>query len=189
MQRRLLGAIMVTLSTTLSKTQEAYMKRLITSAVIVLLALSTFALAQATAHRLTINELLKVRRISDPQVSPDGRTVAFTITDPDKAANKSKTQIYLVSVDGGEPRQLTNGDQSSESPRWSPDGKRLAYIGDSQVWTIDVATGEKKKVTNAPTGADVPVWSPDGKWIAFTSDVYPECTTEEGNRRRAQAAA
>ena len=138
------------------------MKRLITSSVIVLLALSV-VWAQPSDRRLTINDLLKVRRISDPQVSPDGRQLAFTITDPDKAANKSKTQIYLVSTDGGEPRQLTSGDQSSESPRWSPDGKRLAYISDSQIWTIDVASGEKKKITNVSTGADDPVWSPDGK--------------------------
>jgi dipeptidyl aminopeptidase/acylaminoacyl peptidase len=163
------------------------MKRLITSSVIVLLALSC-VWAQPSGRRLTINDLLKVRRISDPQVSPDGRQLAFTITDPDKTANKSRTQIYLVAIDGGEPRQLTSGDQSSESPRWSPDGKRLAYISDSQIWTIDVASGEKKKITSVATGADVPLWSPDGKWIAFTSDVYPECTTEECNRKRAQAA-
>ncbi|HEX8773952.1 MAG TPA: S9 family peptidase [Pyrinomonadaceae bacterium] len=164
------------------------MKRLITSSVIVLLTLlATTVSAQQTGRRLTVNELLKVRRVSDPQVSPDGRTVAFTITDPDIAANKSRTQIYLIPMEGGEPRALTSGDQSSESPRWSPDGKRLAYISDSQVWTIDVASGEKKKVTNAATGADVPVWSPDGKWLAFTSEVYPECADDECNRKRAQA--
>src|SRR5215210_3171926 len=105
------------------------MKRLLTSAVIVLLALCS-ATAQQTGggRRLTINELLRVRRVSDPQVSPDGRMVAFTISDPDKAANKSITQIHLVAVEGGEVRQLTSGASSSESPRWSPDGKRLAYI-------------------------------------------------------------
>ena len=163
------------------------MKRLITSAVIVLLALCS-AMAQASGRRFTINDLLKVRRISDPQVSPDGRMIAFTITDPDKAANKPRTQIHLIPVEGGEPRQLTSGEQSSESPRWSPDGKRLAYISDSQVWTIDVASGEKKKITSVAISADVPVWSPDGKWIAFAAEVYPECTTEECNRKRAQAA-
>lgn len=163
------------------------MKRLITSAVILLLALSS-ALAEQAATRLTINDLLKVRRVSDPQVSPDGRKVAFTITDPDKPANKSNTRIYLVPIEGGEPTALLAGDTLSESPRWSPDGKRLAYISESQVWVMDVASGEKKKITNVATGADVPVWSPDGKWIAFTSEVYPECTTEDCNRKRAQAA-
>nr|MBA3805054.1 S9 family peptidase [Acidobacteriota bacterium] len=163
------------------------MKRLLTSAVIVLFALCSVP-AQQMGRRLTINDLLKVRRISDPQISPDGRMVAFTITDPDKTANKSKTQIHLIAVEGGEPRQLTSGDQSSESPRWSPDGKSLAYISDSQVWMIDVASGEKKKMTSISTGADVPVWSPGGKFIAFTSDVYPECTNDECNRKRVQQA-
>ncbi|HEV2912526.1 MAG TPA: S9 family peptidase [Pyrinomonadaceae bacterium] len=168
------------------------MKRLVTSAVVVLLAVAS-ALAQPTpARRLTVNELLKVRRVSDPQVSPDGKWIAFTIADPDMVANKSITQIYLVAVEGGEPRALTSGGVSSESPRWSPDGKRLAFIsardGEAQVWTIDVASGETKKLTGVATGADGPVWSPDGKWLAFTSEVYPQCTTDECNRKRAQAA-
>ncbi|HYY57151.1 MAG TPA: S9 family peptidase [Pyrinomonadaceae bacterium] len=170
------------------------MKRLITSvaAVVLLAAAAASASAQQTGRRLTVDELLKVRRVADPQVSPDGRMIAFTITDPDKAANKSRTQIYLIPMEGGEPRALTSGEQSSESPRWSPDGKRLAFIsardGQSQVWTVDVASKEAKKITSIATGADGPVWSPDGKFIAFTSDVYPECATDECNRKRAQAA-
>lgn len=162
------------------------MKRLFTSAVIVLLTLCCSALAQQTGSRLTINDLLKVRRISDPQVSPDGSMIAFSITDPDRTANTSKHQIYLVAIGGGEPRLLPTNE--SEQPRWSPDGKRLAYISDSQVWTIDVASGEKKKITNISTGADGPVWSPDGKWIAFASEVYPECKDEECNAKRVKAA-
>jgi dipeptidyl aminopeptidase/acylaminoacyl peptidase len=161
------------------------MKRLFTSAVIVLLALCS-VLAQQTGNRLTINDLLKVRRISDPQVSPDGSMIAFSITDPDKTANTSKHQIYLVPIGGGEPRLLPTNE--SDQPRWSPDGKRLAYISDSQVWTIDVASGEKKKITSISTGADAPVWSPDGKWIAFTSEVYPECTNDDCNAQRVKAA-
>jgi dipeptidyl aminopeptidase/acylaminoacyl peptidase len=166
------------------------MKRLVTSALIVLVALVTYATAQQPARRLSVNELLKVRRIADPQISPDGRWIAFTVTDPDVAANKSRTQIYLVAAEGGEPRALTSGEQSSEQPRWSPDGKRLAFIsardGTAQVWTIDVASGETKKITNLSTEADGPVWSPDGKWIAFVSEIYPECKDEECNRKRVQ---
>jgi len=75
-----------------------------------------------------IDDLLKVRRVSDPQVSPDGHWIAYTIADTDKAANKRINQIYLISIDGGEPRQLTNEKQSSSSPRWSPDGKHLAFV-------------------------------------------------------------
>ena len=161
--------------------------------VIVLLALVSLATAQPSARRLTINELLKVRRIADPQVSPDGKWIAFSVSDPDVAANKSNKQIYLISIEGGEPRLLPTGDISSEQPRWSPDGKTLAYIsaqgGEAQVWTIEVASGAKKKITNAATGADSPVWSPDGKWIAFVSEVYPECKDDDCNRKRAQEVA
>src|SRR6185295_1474016 len=140
--------------------------------------------------------LLKIRRVSDPQISPDGRWIAYTIADTDKAANKRITQIYVISTDGGEPRQLTNEKQSSSSPRWSPDGKRIAFVssrdGQAQVWTMEVSDGTAgalKKITSISTGADGPVWSPDGKWIAFTSEVYPECATDECNKQRDEQAA
>jgi dipeptidyl aminopeptidase/acylaminoacyl peptidase len=171
------------------------MKRVITSLTIIILMLASVVSGktQAPARPLTIDDLLKIRRVSDPQLSPDGRLVAYTIADTDKAANKRTTQIYLISVDGGEARQLTNEKQSSTSPRWSPDGKRLAFVsardGESQIWVMNVESGEVKKVSTVATGADGPVWSPDAKWIAFTSEVYPECTTDECNKKRAAEAA
>lgn len=141
----------------------------------------------------TVQDLLKVRRVADPQLSPDGRSVAYVISDTDKAANRRTSQVYLVPAVGGEPRQLTKGPVSSSSPRWSPDGSRLAFIsardGGPQVWMINVATGEEKKVTSISTGAAGPVWSPDGRWIAFMSDVYPECATDDCNKKREQQAA
>jgi len=167
------------------------MKRIFTFAVISLFAMSSFALAQE--KRLTIDELLKVRRVSDPQVSPKGDLVAFTITDIDQAANKGTTQIYLVPLGGGQARQLTTNEHSSASPRWSPDGEKLAFIsardGDDQIWTIDVFTGALRKVTSISTGAGDPVWSPDGRWLAFVSDIYPECRDDACNKRRAEQVA
>src|SRR5438093_8040409 len=151
------------------------MKRLIVIS-IGLLVFASFVIAQE--RRFTIDDLLKVRRVSDPQVSPKSDLVAFTITDMDKAANKGTTQIYLVPIGGGETRQLTNDEHSSASPRWSPDGERLAFIsardGEDQIWTIEVSSGALKRITSLSTGAGGPVWSPDGKLLAFTSDVYPE---------------
>ena len=167
------------------------MKRIFTFAVISLFAMVSVAVAQE--KRLTIDELLKVRRVGDPQVSPKGDLVAFTITDVDQAANKSTTQIYLVPLGGGEPRQLTNDEHSSSSPRWSPDGETLAFVsardGDDQIWTIDVSSGALKKITTISTGAGDPVWSPDGKWLAFVSDIYPECHDDACNKRRAEEVA
>jgi dipeptidyl aminopeptidase/acylaminoacyl peptidase len=168
------------------------MKRLAVSLSILLVAALAASSALAQAKPLTVNDLLQIRRVSDPQLSPDGRWVAYTISDLNMEANRRVTQIYLISIDGGEPRQLTNAAQSSSSPRWSPDGKRLAFIssreGGPQVWTIDIATNEQKRVTNISTGASDPVWSPDGRLIAFVSDVYPECTTDDCNRKRDEQA-
>ena len=84
----------------------------------ILIALGSMLIAQE--RRFTVNDLLKVRRVGDPQVSPKGDLVAFTITDMDMAANKGTTQIYLVPLSGGEMRQLTNDENSSASPRCSP---------------------------------------------------------------------
>ncbi|HYO91861.1 MAG TPA: S9 family peptidase, partial [Pyrinomonadaceae bacterium] len=168
------------------------MKRLAVSLSILLIALMAVSSAQAQAKPLTINDLLKIRRVGDPQLSPDGRWVAYTISDLNWDANRRVTQIYLISVDGGEPKQLTNAPQSSSGPRWSPDGKRLAFVsareGGQQVWTVDIVTGEQKRVTNISTGASDPVWSPDGRMVAFVSDIYPECTTDDCNRKREEQA-
>ncbi|HEX3143324.1 MAG TPA: hypothetical protein VHQ64_05085, partial [Pyrinomonadaceae bacterium] len=167
------------------------MKRFFALSFVALLACSTVAHAQE--RRFTIDDLLKVRRVGDPQVSPKGDQVAFTITDVDKNANKSLTQIYLVPLSGGEPRQLTNDEHSSTTPRWSPDGEKLAFVsardGEDQIWTIDISSGALKKVSTISTGAGDPVWSPDGKWLAFVSDIYPECTDDACNKKRAEDVA
>jgi dipeptidyl aminopeptidase/acylaminoacyl peptidase len=162
------------------------MKRYATRVLFLMLALACGAAGQ-TSRQFTINDLLKVRRVGDPQLAPDGRTIAYTVTDMDKTANRGIPQIYLVPTSGGEPKLAGSGLRSS-SPRWSPDGKKLAYISGGQIWTIDVGSGETKKITNISTGAGDPVWSPDGKMIAFASDVYPDCTTDDCNRQRDQQA-
>ena len=163
------------------------MKRLLVS--ICILVFAFFALAAAQdSHRFSIEDLLKIRRVGDPQVSPDGKRVALTIGDVNFDANKVVTHIHVVLLEDGNIKQLTTGDQSATSPRWSPDGKRIAYATGGQIWVMDSDGDNKNQVTKFATEAAAPVWSPDGKWFAFTSDVYPDCSDEDCNKKRDEQA-
>src|SRR4026207_2470964 len=162
------------------------MKRFV--AVLTLLLIGLCSLAAAQTRTYTIEDLLKVRRVGDPQISPDGKHVAFTIGDVNFDANRVVNQIYVTSIDGGNAKQLTSGDRSSSAPRWSPDGKKIAFTTGGQVWVMDNDGDDKKQVTKISTSAAAPVWSPDGKWIAFTSDVYPDCNDDECNKKKDEQA-
>ncbi len=138
--------------------------------------------AIVASAQFSINDLLGLKRVSDPQLSPDGRVIAFTVGTVDKPANRVVNQIYTINIDGTKQRQITSGTSSSSGPRWSPDGKRIAYITGGQIWTMDADGGDREQVTKISTGAGGAVWSRDGKWIAFSSEVYPECTNDECNK-------
>ena len=167
------------------------MKRLFTRACALALALSAAAAAaqaQAPRARFNVSEMLKIQRVADPQLSPDGRWVAYQVSTPDVAANRSRTDLYVVAAAGGEPRKLTDGPSSSTTPRWSPDGRRLAFTTGGQVWTMNPDGSDRRQVKTISTGAGDPVWSPDGKLIAFASDVYPDCADDACNKRRDEEA-
>ncbi|MDQ2747784.1 MAG: S9 family peptidase [Acidobacteriota bacterium] len=153
------------------------MKRIFLSLVFLAFGWS-HAVAQTT---FAFDDLMKIHRVGDAQIAPDGKTVAYTVGDVDKAANRTLTQIYTVSTDGGSPKQITQDAKSSSAPRWSPGGKRLAYTTGGQIWTMDINGDNRRQITKISTSAGNPIWSPDGKSIAFGSDVYPECTSDECN--------
>lgn len=159
-------------------------------AVFVLFAASVPVCAK---HPITFDDLMKVERISDPQVSPDGRWIAYVQGSADFEANKIVKHIGLIPVEGGEPRQLTTGQGSDSRPRWSPDGRTIAFVstrsGKSQVWIIPVNGGEAQQLTSISTEADGVTWSKRGDYLLFTSQVYPDCSDDDCNRRRLEEAA
>jgi dipeptidyl aminopeptidase/acylaminoacyl peptidase len=167
------------------------MKRFVIAISVFMFALACLPVSIVSAQgnrRFTVEDLLKVRRVGDPRISPDGTRVVFTIGDVNWDVNKVITQIYVVPIDGGSMKQLTNGAGSATSPRWSPEGKRIAYITGGQVWTMENDGDNKNQVTKISTDAAAPIWSPDGQWIAFTSDVYPDCSNDDCNKKKAEAA-
>jgi len=162
------------------------MKRFLLSVSITLFALASVALAQTRNY--PVEDLLKVRRVADPQLSPDGKHIVFTVGDVNLDANLVINQIYVIGIQGGESKRLTNGDQSATSPRWAPDGKKIAYITGGQILVMDADGEHKEQITKISTEAASPVWSPDGKWIAFTSDVHPDCHDDDCNKGKDEQA-
>ena len=122
--------------------------------------------------------LLKIQRIADPQLSPDGKTVAFAVsTSRHRGQNKSVHSVWTVPLEGGAPRKLAD---LADRPRWSPDGKRIYYVsttGDvSQIWSMNPDGSGASQVTHLSTEADGEIVSPDGKYLLVTSSVFPECS-------------
>jgi dipeptidyl aminopeptidase/acylaminoacyl peptidase len=142
---------------------------------------------EAAKHPITFDDLIKMHRIGEPQVSPDGKWVAYTVSTPDMDANRGASNIWLVATSGGAELQLTQSGHDS-SPVWSPDGKTLAFLssrtGESQVYLLAMEGGESHALTKLSTGADIVKWSPDGKIIAFASSVYPDCKDDDCNSKR-----
>jgi dipeptidyl aminopeptidase/acylaminoacyl peptidase len=133
--------------------------------------------------------LLELARIGDPQVSPDGRLVAFQVQTIDVPNNKRVTQIYVTPVAGGAARQITQAGQDNERPRWSPDSRRIAFVSDrggaSQIWLMDADGSNPRQVTNLATEAGGVLFSPDGKNLVFSSDVFPECGANDACNKKA----
>ena len=140
-----------------------------------------------TKRAINFDDLISMNRVGDPQISPDGKWVAYTVATPDKAANRTVRNVWLVPTAGGEPRQLTRSGRDMMA-RWSPDGSKIAFLssrdGGMQIYLIALEGGEATKLTTISTGADNIQWSPDGKMLAFTSGVYPDCKDDACNAKR-----
>ena len=161
--------------------------------VLLLAVVAAAPLAAQQRHTITHEDVFLMKRISGPAISPDGRWIVFSVTEPSYTEGEQVSDLWIVPTDGSaEPRRLTNTKGGEGGVDWSPDSRRIAFSarreGDdaSQVYLLDLTSGgEAQRITNLSTGASSPLWRPDGKAILFSSMIYPGATTDSANRAAA----
>ncbi|HOZ29294.1 MAG TPA: S9 family peptidase [Bacteroidales bacterium] len=131
---------------------------------------------------LTPEILWKFGRVSDPQISPDGKHIAYNVTKYNIEENKGYTHIFIVPAEGGEPIRITGGEFSCINPRWIDDGKKIAFLSTEtdtvQFWTVNVDGSEKTKISDLATSVNVFKISPTGDKVLFLSDVKLDDTPQ-----------
>ncbi len=136
-----------------------------------------------TKRRLAPDDLYKLTFVSDPQISPDGKQIAYVRTVIDEKTKEYRSVIWIAAIGTGKPRPFTSGTKTDTSPRWSPDGSKLAFIsdrsGDRQIWAMPTSGGEAVQVTKMRRGTSNPVWSPDSSKICFVAPIDPGDNPED----------
>jgi len=156
--------------------------------------------AQSSAKKVfTFEDMMALKRVGGPVISPNGKWVMFSAMDVDLKENKKTTHLWVVPLAGGEARMLPSTPAGETGGHWSPDGKSYLFVtsfeGGSQVWvnSFEPASGmpggTPKKITSISTEADGAIWSPDGKNIVFVSEVYPGCSDDPCNKASDEAKA
>ena len=137
------------------------------------------AVVPAASHPFSVMDLVSMQRISDPQLSPDGRRIVFVVRSTDLEANRGRTDLWIVDVDGKNLRPLTSHAENESSPAWSPDGRSVYFLagrgGSEQVWRLPLDGGEASAVTSQPLDVDSFRLSPDGRTLALSMRTYADC--------------
>lgn len=162
----------------------------------ILLAMAAVAAAPAPAprHPLTVDDLLAIERVGDPDLSPDGALVAFSVARAAPDGGGMRSSIWVVGARSGEPRRLTHGDERARMPRFSPDGRRLAFVaarggGAPQLHLLPLDGGEAAPhPVKVPGGVSEYRWAPDGALLVL-AEVDPACGADLACNERADAAA
>jgi dipeptidyl aminopeptidase/acylaminoacyl peptidase len=162
------------------------MRKTTLALLLALLGAGSFCSPQAGQAKrpMTFEDMMKMKRLGETAVSPDGKWLAYSVTTVNLEQNTRTPELWLQVIAGGDPIPLAVGKPGDGGIQFAPDDKRILFVsgreGGQQVWLADFdgATGvasNLKKLTAISTEADNAKWSPDGKWIVFTSDVYPDC--------------
>lgn len=144
--------------------------------------------AAAPTRPLQAADCYRVRRLTDPQRSPDGKWIAYVVAGVDSARDRWNSDVWMTRWDGTASLQLTNSEDSETAPRWSPDGHTLAFLAKrqgakaAQLWLLPVGGGESERVTDAPGGVSGLAWSPDGQRLALLiGDTDPHADSAEAH--------
>jgi dipeptidyl aminopeptidase/acylaminoacyl peptidase len=149
--------------------------------IIVPLLVSAVCSAAPAADKrpFTTADIQRLKAVGAPQLSPDGKWIAYAVTTTDFDANSRNADIWLVSSAGSEPRRMTTSDKRDDTPVWSPDGSAIAFIstrdGDPEIYVLPLAGGEARKVTDFPGGVDDMIWTSDGTGFVFAARTYLDC--------------
>src|SRR5580698_9651302 len=149
------------------------------------------AAATAATKAITHETLWMMKRVGTPTVSPDGKWVLFSVTEPAYETDKAISDLWLVPADASRPpRRITNTKASEDDTVWSPDSRSIAFStkreGDDveQIYILNLSDGgEARRLTTISTGAKSPKWRPDGKAILFESRVYPKALDDDANKK------